>query len=124
MEMEVRARCGSTLMKAHTLIDREELRARIVERYRRELSHDNGQKALHLLVVFKAVLLGQWPNLSTAKLEKAMHLRVAFGNFCGRDLPGNVPDETTLCRFRNRLITSASSPDCSLVKERCSLRVS
>jgi hypothetical protein len=79
-------------MKAHALIEWEGIRARIVELYRHELSHDEVRKILDSLVMFKAVLRGQWHNLSTAKLEEALHQRVDFRDFCGPDLPGNVPD--------------------------------
>lgn len=104
--MEAHATCGSALMEAHALIDWEGLRERVIELYRRELSRDERQKPVDPLVMFKAVLLGQWHNLSDLKLEEALRLRVDFMDFCGPGLSGNVPDETMLCRFRNRLITS------------------
>jgi len=51
--------------------------------------------------MYKAVLLGQWYNLSDPELEEALEVRLDFMLFTG--LEGEVPDETTLCRFRNRL---------------------
>ena len=52
--------------------------------------------------MFKAVLLGQWYSLSDPELEEALTVRLDFMMFT--DLESNVPDETTLCRFRNLLI--------------------
>jgi IS5 family transposase len=54
--------------------------------------------------MFKAVLLGQWHSLSDVKLEEALYVRIDFIEFCGLNLTDDVPDESTLCRFRNRLI--------------------
>ena len=51
--------------------------------------------------MFKAVLLGQWYSLSDPNLEESLALRLDFIMFTNFD--GNYPDETTLCRFRNKL---------------------
>ena len=56
------------------------------------------------LVLFKCLLIGQWHGLSDPKLERAMKVRLDFMIFCGLDLHGPVPDETTHCRFRNTLV--------------------
>lgn len=106
MEMDARARRHSALMRAHALIDWEDLRARVAELYRREVSREVEQKPVDALVMFKAVLLGQWHSLSDPKLEEALRVRSDFMHFCGLVASDDVPDETTLRRFRNRLITS------------------
>ena len=105
-EMETRVRRESALMKAHALIDWEGLRSQLVGLYKREASRAGGQEPIDPLVMFKAVLLGQWHNLSDPKLEEALRVRIDFMYFCGLGLADDVPDETTLCRFRNRLITA------------------
>ncbi|SFF17666.1 transposase, IS5 family [Nitrosomonas sp. Nm166] len=56
--------------------------------------------------MFKATLLGQWHSLSDAALEQALCVRLDFLKFCGLSLSDEIPDETTLCRFRNRLIAN------------------
>ena len=43
-------------------------------------------------------------SLSDPKLEAALNVRIDFMYFCGIGLSDAVPDESTLCRFRNRLI--------------------
>ena len=102
------ARRDSTFMKAHALIDWEGLRERIVEIYRREVSRDGGQQPIDALVIFKAVLLGQWHSLSDSHLEEALRVRINFMQFCELDVSDDGPNEITLRRFRNRLITSGS----------------
>jgi IS5 family transposase len=106
METDARARRYSALMRAHALIDWEGLRVRIVELYRREVSREAGQKPIDALVMFKAVLLGQWHSLSDPKLEEALRMRSDFMHFCGLSASDDLPDEVMLRRFRNRLITS------------------
>ncbi len=56
------------------------------------------------LVLFKCLLVGQWHGLSDPKLERALKVRLDFMLFCGLELHGSVPDETTHCRFRNALV--------------------
>jgi len=106
MEMEVRVKRDSALMKAHALIDWDALRPQLVGLYQREASRGGGQEPLDPLIMFKAILLGQWHSLSDPKLEEALCVRIDFMYFCGLSLSDDVPDETTLCRFRNRLITA------------------
>lgn len=63
-----------------------------------------GPQGYDPLVLFKCLLLGQWHGLSDPKLERALKVRLDFMIFCGLDLHGAVPDETTHCRFRNALV--------------------
>jgi transposase, IS5 family len=56
------------------------------------------------LSMFKAILLQNWHSLSDAGLEEALNVRIDFMLFCGFDISDNIPDETTICRFRNKLI--------------------
>jgi IS5 family transposase len=54
-------------------------------------------------VLFRALLLAQWYTLSDPELEEALADRVSFRRFVGLSLSEDVPDETTLCRFRGDL---------------------
>ncbi len=54
--------------------------------------------------MFKLILLGQWNSMSDAELEYALMIRLDFISFCGFDINCDVPDKTTICRFRNKLI--------------------
>jgi IS5 family transposase len=63
-----------------------------------------GPSGYEPLVLFKCLLVGHWHGLSDPKLERALKVRLDFMLFCGLDLHGGVPDETTHCRFRNTLV--------------------
>jgi IS5 family transposase len=54
--------------------------------------------------MFKALLLQSLYGLSDAELEEALGDRLSFRRFVGLSLEDEVPDHTTICRFRNRLI--------------------
>jgi IS5 family transposase len=56
------------------------------------------------LVMFKALLLQSLYGLSDAQLEEALGERLSFRRFAGLSLEDAVPDHTTICRFRLRLI--------------------
>lgn len=55
------------------------------------------------LVMFKALLLQQWYGLSDPGLEEAICDRLSFRRFLGLSFSDRVPDETRICRFRNKL---------------------
>jgi IS5 family transposase len=65
-----------------------------------------GRPAYPPLVMFKALLLQALYGLSDAELEEAIADRLSFRRFIGLTLEDAVPDHTTLCRFRNRLIAA------------------
>lgn len=106
MKMEACVGPDSALMKAHALIDWEGFRARLAGLNKCDASRMGGQEIIDPLVMFKAVLLGQWHNLSDSELGEALRVRIDFMHFCGMDLSDDAPEETTLCCFRNRLIAS------------------
>jgi IS5 family transposase len=104
LELEQRIRRQSTLLKVQALIDWESMRPLFKGLYKRDHSRAGGQEPFDCLMMFKAIVLGQWHSLSDAKLEEALLVRIDFLQFCGLALMDKVPDETTLCRFRNRLV--------------------
>ncbi|MDO4643437.1 MAG: transposase, partial [Cardiobacteriaceae bacterium] len=61
------------------------------------------QQTAHAMINrHKAVLLGQWYNLSDPELEHSLVTRLDFLLFCGFDEMG-IPDHSTLCRYRHWL---------------------
>jgi IS5 family transposase len=56
------------------------------------------------LLMFRALLLGAWYDLSERRLEEALHDRASFRRFCGLGAMDEAPDHSTLCTFRRRLI--------------------
>lgn len=66
-----------------------------------------GQVAYAYLPMFKTLLIQQWHTLSDPKMEEALKTRIDFMWFTGFGLASKdflVPDETTICRFRNKLV--------------------
>ena len=55
------------------------------------------------LSMLKALLLQQWYGLSDPGLEEALSDRLSFRRFCGLPLDADVPDHSTISRFRNAL---------------------
>jgi IS5 family transposase len=63
-----------------------------------------GRPGYHPVMMFKALLLQSLYGLSDAELEEALGDRLSFRRFAGLTLEDEIPDHTTICRFRNRLI--------------------
>ncbi|MEZ5726778.1 MAG: IS5 family transposase [Burkholderiaceae bacterium] len=95
---------SSPTMKLHALIDWAAIDSKLVGLYKRESTHGGGPIPYAPLSMFKLMLLGQWHHLSDAALEQALKVRLDFLVFCGFDLGAALPDHSTICRFRNRLI--------------------
>lgn len=55
------------------------------------------------LQLFKALLLQNLYGLSDPQMEEMLYDRISFRDFCGIGMSGEIPDETTLCRFRAAL---------------------
>ena len=54
--------------------------------------------------MFKCLLLASWHSLSDPGLEHSLRVRLDFLQFTGFSLGDSLPDETTFCRFRNKLV--------------------
>ncbi len=63
-----------------------------------------GRAGYRPLAMFKALLLQSLYGLSDPELEEALGDRLSFRRFVSLSLEDEVPDHTTICRFRNRLI--------------------
>jgi IS5 family transposase len=55
------------------------------------------------LLMFKALLLQRWYDLSDPALEEALKDRLSFRRFVGLPLSEDIPDHSTLWRFREAL---------------------
>lgn len=67
-------------------------------------SEGPGAPGYQPVLMFKGLLLQSLYGLSDAELEEAIVDRLSFRRFVGLGLQDEVPDHTTFCRFRNRLI--------------------
>jgi len=62
-----------------------------------------GEPSWPVLVLFKSLLLQRWHDLSDEALEANLFDRLSFQRFCGLSLGDDVPDHSTIWRFRERL---------------------
>jgi IS5 family transposase len=62
-----------------------------------------GEAGWPTLVLFKALLLQRWYDLSDEALEASLSDRLSFMKFCGLSVADDVPDHSTFWRFRERL---------------------
>ena len=100
------ARIGKNnhLVKLNALIDWNRIARKLKGLHKNEVNSKGGPIAYDPLKMFKAILLGQWHNLSDPALEESLRIRVDFMLFTGFSMNDPLPDETTFCRFRNKLI--------------------
>ena len=74
-----------------------------IERMLESLYSHTGRPGHPPLVLFKMLLLEQWFNLSDPQAEAQVKDRLSFMRFVGLGLDDDVPDETALVRFRQRM---------------------
>jgi IS5 family transposase len=89
---------NNNLLKIDGIIDWSQLRL-VLKKIDRSGLGPAGYDTLKLL---KALILQAWYSLSDTELEESLQVRMDFLLFT--DLDENVPDSTTICRFRNLLI--------------------
>jgi IS5 family transposase len=99
MEAAHRVPAGHFLLKIEKQIDWQPFQEALVELYHPR----QGRPGYPPLVLFKALLLQRWYNLSDPGLEEAIRDRLSFQRFLGLSFQDTVPDETTFCRFRGAL---------------------
>jgi len=94
---------GNKLMKLRELIDWSAFRNKLLGIHKNDIDPQGGQKPYDHLKMLKTVLLKEWHNLSDKDMEEALRVRIDFMAFTGFDLAEDMPDEATICRFRNAL---------------------
>ena len=63
-----------------------------------------GRPSYPLLTLFRGLLLGVWYQLSDVQLSQCLYRDLLFRKFCHLELGGDVPEASTLGRFRNHLV--------------------
>jgi IS5 family transposase len=76
---------------------------RIIRKKYKKFFNAVGSPAYPSLVMFKILLLQTWYDLSDPQMEEALLDRISFVRFVGLSLASDVPDHSTICRFRNEL---------------------
>ena len=73
-----------------------------------------GRPRYDCLVLFRIELFRVWYGLSGGGVGGQVNDRISFSRFAGLSMDDEVPDSTTVCRFRNILVESdlyGSLPD-------------
>ena len=63
-----------------------------------------GRPSYPLSTLFRSLLLGIWYQLSDVQLVQCLYCDLLFRKFCRLDLGGDVPEASTLGRFRTQLV--------------------
>ncbi len=95
----------SILIKIETIVDWQPIADNLKVKLSKEVMR--GQVPYDYLSLLNVLLLQQWHQLSDPKMEEALNTRIDFMWFTGFGLAYkemHVPDETTICRFRNKLV--------------------
>ncbi len=93
------------LLKVNAIIDFRSIATKLQFSLAKEFR--TGNIPYNYLSLFKVLLIQQWHQLSDPKMEEALKTRIDFMYFSSFGLANKnmlVPDETTICRFRNKLI--------------------
>ena len=98
-----RPRKTSFLDDVDRLIDWKPIESLLKKHYKKKAAAD-GRPAYPPLPLFKMLLIQRWYDLSDPGLEEAVSDRWSFLRFTGFSFESSIPDETTICRFRNHLL--------------------
>jgi transposase, IS5 family len=77
---------------------------RILRKKYKKFFNAVGSPAYPSLVMFKILLVQTWFDLSDPQMEEALLDRISFARFVGLSLASDVPDHSTICRFRNEIL--------------------
>lgn len=102
--IEQRISDDNQLIKLNKIIDWEMIRKKLSRVYPDRINPISGVKPYSSLNMFKVLLLQNWHSLSDADLEEALKVRFDFMIFAGFEIEDCIPDATTICRFRNKMI--------------------
>ncbi len=97
--VEIKGKRKRFLDAIDSLIDWKTIESKLNKLYA-----SKGRPSIPPLVVFKMLVIQHFYNLSDPGCEEAVNDSFSFRRFCGLGLAAKIPDETTLVRFRKRLV--------------------
>ncbi|QOY51035.1 IS5 family transposase [Candidatus Sulfurimonas baltica] len=96
---------NSFLKELDSIINFEKLRP-ILNKNGRGGKNATGSPAYDNVLMFRILLVQKYYNLSDQSMEDALYVNLLFIRFVGLSLEDTVPDESTICRFRNSLLAN------------------
>ena len=97
------AKVNSFLKELDSIINFEKLRP-ILNKNGVAKSNVAGAPAYDNVLMFKVLLLQKYYNLSDQATEDALYVNLLYIRFVGLSLEDSIPNESTICRFRNSLL--------------------
>lgn len=94
----------SFLSDVDTIIDFTKIDRKLKKKYNPKHRLD-GSPAYPSLMMFKILLLQCWYNLSDYEAEELLIVRLDFMKFVGLDMESDIPDHSTISRFRSSLLS-------------------
>lgn len=94
---------NSFLKELDSIIDFEKLRP-LLNKNGIAKSNVAGAPAYDNILMFRILLLQKYYNLSDQATQDALYVNLLFIRFTGLSLEDDVPNESTICRFRNSLL--------------------
>jgi IS5 family transposase len=94
---------GDPLERLAAAIPWECFRPLLVQVHEKERKSNAGRKPLDVVLMFKVLILQTLYNLADAQVEYQIRDRLSFARFLGLGIEDEVPDATTVWRFRERL---------------------
>lgn len=107
LECQNRGAKNKFLDKINELVDWAPIE-RILRKNYKQIKNAAGGLAYSPLKMFKILLLQRFYDLSDPAMEENLNDRMSFIRFTGFSMAQDIPDYSTICRFRNRLIENHS----------------
>ena len=101
LDMIRRSPKGDVLRDMHALIDWSPIEVQLKKVLK---SSKMGRSSYAPLKMFKILLIQRFYDLSDPQMEHQLYDRLSFRSFCDFGFSECLPDETTICRFRNSLV--------------------
>jgi IS5 family transposase len=101
-------RLGDRIAEIASLINWDAFRPIIAGMYRNK-TENGGRPNMDEVMMIKMLVLQQWYGLSDPELERQATDRISFRRFLG--FPENIPDFSTVWRFRERLIETGKDKE-------------
>ena len=93
------------LREMHKLIPWKEIEKLLIERgIYKPNKGKQGLPSIPASTLIGALFLQSWYGLSDPMIEELIHDRISFRKFLDITEDETIPDETTICKFRNALI--------------------
>ncbi len=103
LQRKRKTRTDNFLDEVNEMMDWVSINNIIFRNYKRT-SDATGNPSYPPLKMFKVLLLQTWYDLSDPMTEEALLDRLSFQRFTGFSSSDDIPDHSTICRFRNELM--------------------